>query len=149
MVLQPVLTQKIDAVGFLEELIAHIGFVRQNPSNGRVAPLLLPGGRRDALSRQRLCNLERGVTREEISEDATDYFCLLLVDDQPSVLALVVAEEVLVVQTVSGGTRTNGLTQKRTSAFWNEELYFQEESFFIYGSMTKLLLLETFSATPL
>ena len=40
------------------------------------------------------------MPREEISKNATDYFCLFLVDDQPPVLALVVAEEVLVIQAV-------------------------------------------------
>ena len=99
-VLQPILAQEVDGVGFLEKLIPHVGLVRQNPPNGRVAPLLLPGRRRDALSRQRLCDLERGVSHKEISEDATDYFCLFLVDNQPPVLALVVTEEVLVVQAI-------------------------------------------------
>ena len=99
-VFEPVLAQKIDAVGFLKELIAHVGFVRQNPPNGRVAPFCLARRGGNALSRQRLCDLERGVSRKEITEDATDDGGLGGIDDQPSVLALVVAEKVLVVEAV-------------------------------------------------
>ena len=99
-VFEPVLAQKIDAVGFLKELIAHVGFVRQNPADGRVAPFCLARRGGNALSRQRFGDLERSVPCKEITEDATDYFCLFLVDDQPSVLALVVAEEMLVVEAV-------------------------------------------------
>ena len=72
----------------------HYSKFRQNPADGRVAPLRLSRRGGNALSRQRLCDLERGVPRKEITEDATDYFCLFPIDDQPSVLALVVAEEI-------------------------------------------------------
>ena len=42
----------------------------------------------------------KGMPRKEISKNATNNGGLFLVDDQPPVLALVVAEEVLVVQAV-------------------------------------------------
>jgi len=108
-VFEPVLAQKIDAVGFLEELIAHVGFVRQNPADGRVAPLRLSSWGGNALRRQRLCDLKRGKPRKEITEDATDNGSLGGIDDQPPIFALVITEEVLVVEAVSSALKAIGV----------------------------------------
>ena len=78
----------------------HYSKFRQDPADGRVAPLRLSRRGGNALRRQRLCELERGKPRKEITEDATDYFRLFLIDDQPPIFALVVAEEMLVVEAV-------------------------------------------------
>ena len=78
----------------------HYSKFRQNPADGRVAPLRLSRRGGNALRRQRLCDLERGKPRKEITEDAMDYFRLFLIDDQSPIFALVVAEEVLVVEAV-------------------------------------------------
>ena len=98
MVFQPVLAQEVDAVSLLEQLVAHVGLVRQDPADGRVAPLRLPGRGGDAVLGQPFGDLERRVSRKEIPEDAAHDLCLLLVDYKPSVLALVVAEEMLVLR---------------------------------------------------
>ena len=52
LVLAAGLVQKVVGVGLLQEFVAHIGFIRQDPLNGQVVPLGLASRGRDAVLSQ-------------------------------------------------------------------------------------------------
>lgn len=72
--------------------------LRQDPLDGEVVPPGLASRGRDAVLRQLSGDGVRRHSCEEISVNPADDFSLRLVDDQHAVRALVVAQEVLVVQ---------------------------------------------------
>ena len=93
-VLAPLLVQKDDGVGLLQERVTHILLVLQYLADGAVVPAWIAPCGTDTVTFQSSGNLLAACTLQILLEDTLDDLRLRWIDNQMSLLVLVVAEEV-------------------------------------------------------
>jgi len=93
-ILASLLVQEVYGVGLLQKRVTHILLVLQYLPDDAVMPVRIALCGTDTVTLQPSGNLHAACALQILPEDALDDLCLCRIDDQMSLLVLVVSEEV-------------------------------------------------------